>query len=36
MAYGRVQALAAWGYGKRNAATPDVPNIAECVFSAPT
>lgn len=31
---GRVQALAVWGYGKRNAATPDVPNIAELVPGA--
>jgi len=28
---GRVQALAVWGYGKRNPATPTVPNIAELV-----
>jgi tripartite-type tricarboxylate transporter receptor subunit TctC len=31
---GRVQALAVWGYGKRNAATPEVPNIAELVPGA--
>lgn len=31
---GRVQALAVWGYGKRNPATPDVPNISELVPGA--
>ncbi len=34
MKEGRVRALAVWGYGKRNAATPDVPNIAELVPGA--
>ncbi|MDM0117352.1 tripartite tricarboxylate transporter substrate binding protein [Variovorax sp. J22R133] len=31
---GRVQALAVWGYGRRNPATPDVPNVAELVPGA--
>jgi tripartite-type tricarboxylate transporter receptor subunit TctC len=34
MKEGRVRALAVWGYGQRNPATPEVPNIAELVPGA--